>query len=485
MADEIAQVVEMEYKGVYYLFKGTRTMIALMAKAVKALSDHHHNKYLNKEGNCDWKKMQEISNGTPPILEFPKEMFEEKIIRTNSDGTVVKKSDFDLYCEKYDLRYCIMPDLNPNDDYIPVAVPSQDVGIHKEQIKAVMERRIITEEDKDKVLDAKIVAAKERIANATTAEEKEAAEKELTMLLDAKEQNRDLLKESKEKAEHANEIDFAEYLKQGEGSLFELDPEKALHQDEVCGIAREYTPYDCMWPIRDEDHIPESGELFYSQTTSDEKIHVIKREFNKDEHGNIYSEYKVRMPGTSEVKVYSDFGMSKEQWKKQIPQMLKDAGLVNEQKTAVVQSEERFRKYQEYVEANFKNAPSEGQEQKNEEKPYSSEKAEKLVKEHNKDVTDKRDYEETLYSTVAVPVSKLMPDGEEIMCMELSEGLVKGVMIQEMDEKTAKVFIKDDATYSIVKPDGSTKDMIGSDVVKSAEESMKEAITKTAGRGRK
>ncbi|MGI6502155.1 MAG: hypothetical protein ACOX1S_15005 [Anaerostipes sp.] len=484
MADEIAQVVEMEYKGAYYLFKGTKATIAMLAKAVKALMDHHHTSYLNKEGNCDWKKMQEISKGTPPILEFPKEMFEEKIVQTNRDGTVVRKSDFDLYCEKHGLRYCMMPDLNPNDDYIPVAVPAQDVGIHKEQIKAVMERRIITEEDKDKALDEKIVAAKERIANATTEEEKKEAEEEFTMLLDAKAQNQDLLKESKEKAEHDNEIDFAEYLKQGEGTLFETDPEKALHQDEVCGIVREYTPYDCMWPVRDEDHIPESGELFYSQTTSDEKIHMIKREFKRDEHENIYSEYRVRMPGSSEVKVYSDYGMSKDQWKKQIPQMLKEAGLENEVKTAVVQSEDRFKKYQEYVEANFKNAPSESEEQK-EEKSYSSEESEKFVKEHNKELKDKKDYEESLYSTVAVPVAKLMPDGEEVMCMELSEGLVKGVMIQDMDEKTAKVFIKDDATYSVVKPDGTTKEMLGSDITKAVNDSVKEAITRTAGRGRK
>ncbi|MDO5292750.1 MAG: hypothetical protein Q4F05_08370 [bacterium] len=484
MADEIAQVVEMEYKGMYYLFKGTKSMIAMMATAVKALADHHHNNYLNKEGNCDWKKMQEISNGTPPILEFPKEMFVERVVKVNKDGSEVKKSDFDLYCEKYGLRYCIMPDLNPNDDYLPVAVPTQDVGIHKEQIKAVMERRIRVEEDKDQVLDEKIVTAKERVANATTEEERQAAEEQLTMLLEAKAQNQDLLKESKEKAEHDNEIDFAEYLKQGKGSLLEADPQKALQQDEVCGIVREYTPYDCMWPVRDEDHIPESKELFYSQTTSDDKIHVIKREFNKDKHGNIYSEYKVRMPGTSEVKIYSDYGMSKEQWKKQIPKMLKEAGLENEQKTAVVQSEERFKRYQEYVEANFKKALSKEEEQKEEEKSYSSEEAEKLVKEHNREVIDRRDYEETLYSTVTVPVAKLMPDGDEVMCMELSEGLVKGVMIQEMDDRTAKVFIKDDATYSVMKADGLTKDMLGTDIVKSAGESMKEATVRTTGRGR-
>ena len=224
-----------------------------------------------------------------------------------------------------------MPDLNPNDDYIPVAVPAQDVGIHKEQIKAVMERRISNEEDKDKALDAKIVIAKEKIANATSDVEREAAEKELAMLLDAKSENADLLKESKEKAEHENEIDFAEYLKQGEGSLFATNPEEALAQYEVCGIVREYTPYDCMWPVRDEDHIPETGEVFYSQVTSDEKIHMIKREFRKDDAGHIYSEYKVRMPGSSEVKIFSDYGLSREEWKKQIPAMLREAGLENGQ----------------------------------------------------------------------------------------------------------------------------------------------------------
>ena len=80
--------------------------------------------------------------------------------------------------------------------------------------------------------------------------------------------------------------------------------------------------------------------------------------------------------------------------------------------------------------------------------------------------------------------STFMPDGEEVMCMEISEGLVKGVMIESMDSKTAKVFIKDDATYSVTKHDGTTKEMKGSDIAKSVTDSAKEAISKVAGRGR-
>ena len=47
MADEIAQVVEMEYKGAYYLFKGTKAMIAMMARFVKALTEWKNEKYLS------------------------------------------------------------------------------------------------------------------------------------------------------------------------------------------------------------------------------------------------------------------------------------------------------------------------------------------------------------------------------------------------------------------------------------------------------
>ena len=57
MADEISQVVEMEYKGVYYLFKGTKAMIAAMARKVKALQEWTNEKYLKKPGNCSWEKL--------------------------------------------------------------------------------------------------------------------------------------------------------------------------------------------------------------------------------------------------------------------------------------------------------------------------------------------------------------------------------------------------------------------------------------------
>ena len=482
MADEISQVVEMEYKGVYYLFKGTKAMIAMMARFVKALNEWSNQKYLNMQGNCSWEKMQKISNGTPSILEFPKEMFEKKKVGIDATGKEILKSDFEIYCGKYKLRYCILPDLNPNDDYIPVAVPAQDMGIHQEQIKAVMGKRIKVEEEKNDEYDIKIKVAKEKVETASTPEEKVAAEKELTMLLEAKEQNEQLLSESKDKFEKDNVLDFAEYLQQGEGSLAEFDPALAMTQENMCGIVREYTPNDCMWPVRDEKLVPESKEIYYSQRTSDDKIHVIRREFLADDHGQIYSQYYVKRLGSNTEKMFSDYGLSKEGWQKQIPRMLKEAGFVNEEMTAVVQSKERFLKYQEFVEENFKDA----QAAKTivEEKDYSSEEAKSFVKEHNAETLQRQSYEESLFTTVIVPVSKLMHDGDEVMCLELSEGLLRGVMVDSMDDKNANVFIKGDHQYSVVKPDGSKVEMSGKDIINSSVTDAKEAAKVITRKGR-
>ena len=479
MADEIAQVVEMEYKGVYYAFKGTKATIAAIVSAIKALAEWKHEKYLNKPGNCDWKKMQEISKGTPPLLEFPKEMFEEKMVGREKDGTPIMKSDFDLYCEKYDLRYCIMPDLNPSDDYIPVAVPAQDMGIHQEQIKAVMNRRIQTEEDKDKEYDEKIAELKERIKNAEG--DMTAAKEELAMLELGKSQNQELLVESKEKLEKDNVLDFAEYLRQGKGTLMETDPTMALTQENVCGIVKEFTPYECMFPIRDESLVPDSKEIYYSQRTSDDKIHVIKRRFLEDEHGNIYSEYSVRLQGSSDLKRFDDKGKSKEEWEKELPKVLEAGGFINDEPTAVSQSEERFLKYQEFLERNFKKAPEEGQEKA---EVYSNEEAKEFVEGYAKEKEMGQVYEESLYTTVAVPASKIMADGEQVVCMELTEGLVKGVMVESMDDVSARVFVKEDAVYSVVKPDGQTKEMTGADIVAEASKSAKEELAKAIAKGR-
>ncbi len=68
------------------------------------------------------------------------------------------------------------------------------------------------------------------------------------------------------------------------------------------------------------------------------------------------------------------------------------------------------------------------------------------------------------------------------MCLELSEGLLKGVMVDAMDDKTANVFIKGDNQYSVIKPDGSKTEMSGKDIIATSFSEAKEAATKALSR---
>lgn len=465
MADEISQVVEMECKGTYYLFKGTKEFIALAARAVVAIQGWIDKKYLKMPGNCSYEKIQKISEGTPPLLEFPKEMFEAPVIGKDKNGNpVFGKSEFDQYCEAHKLRYCIMPDLNPNDDYIPVAIPAQDMGIHQEMIKAVMNRRIASQEQKDSEYDDKIVAAKEKALNAKTPEEKKSAEENLKALEEAKAQNKELLKESKSKADKNNVLDFAEYLKQGEGTLVMSDPKKALEEANQCGIVKEFKPYDCMWPVRDDALVPESGKIYYSQTTKDQEVHYIRREFRTDDQGQIYSEYFVRMPGTSSEKTFSDKGLSRLEWEKKIPELLEAAGLQNDVPMAVVQSSERFAKYREFVEENFNSARDLSSGEKKD-RTYSSPEAEEFVESHNKDLKRQEDLEDTQFTKMTVPSERLLYDSDECLCLQTEDGLLQGAMVNSIDDRYAEVFIRTDNTYSLKQTDGNTISLPGADII--------------------
>ena len=466
MADEIAQVVELEYKGVYYLFKGTHDAIAVMIRGLRALSEWSHEKYLKRPGSCTWQKIQEVSEGTAPVIEIPKEMLvpDEKGV-----------SPFERYCESSGLRYCRLPDLNPDDDYIPIGVPSQDLAIHQKQIKSWMGIRKEEEESKDKDYDKQIQAKKEEIANAKTDEERERLEGELAELIEAKEQNKDKLKETEEKMSHDNTITFEEYLRQGKGTNFEKDPEKALAMEPECGIVREFTPEECMIPIRDESLVPDSKEIFYSQKTQDDQLFTIKRTFEADAKGRVYSVYEVTdAADPSKVRSFSDKGMSKEAWLKKLPKMLKHSGMIAGQPTTALSSEDRLKAYIKGIDANFSKAQEEGQEEHSE-KEYSSKEAKEYVETAKHDKKQADSYDESLYTTITVPAATVMKDGDGKLSLELAGGLVSGVPVTSASKKGATLKINSDDIFEMKSPDGEISKIKGSDIIAELSGKSKEA----------
>lgn len=481
MADEISQVVELECKGAYYLVKGTKEMIGMVAKFLLKMYDWGHEKYMKMPGNISWEKLQNVSEGTPPLLEFPKEMFEPTVF----DGNEFI-SPFEYYCKEHGLRYCMMPDLNPNDDYIPVAVCAQDMGIHQEQIKSFMNARIEREDAQEKDYDAKIEELKEKIASAETEEEKAEAEKELAALEEARGQNHELLEESQQKLNNNNVIEFAEYLKQGKGTVMDSDMDKAFEQMQTCSLVKEFMPYECMYPIRDEGLVPESGEIYYSQVASDDTVYSIKRDFAVDENGLVYSTYHVTSGDNAEKEiVFTDKGFTEETWKEQLPSLLKESGMVADAPTAAIHGRERMVAYLDVLERNFKSAREEPGKEKEAEVVASSKEAEEFIKEAKERRDLREGYERSQYTTIVVPATAIMPSGEMITSLELAEGLVEGITVEKMDSETAVVSLKEDAVYRMERPDGSYKELKGADVIEEMNVKSEGVQARAATRGRK
>lgn len=483
MSDEISQVVELECRGVYYLVKGSKEMIAMVAKFFMKIGNWAHEKYLKMPGNIKWDKLQEVSKGAPPLLEFPKEMFEPSIM-------VGEKmiSPFEYYCSQHKLRYCIMPDLNPNDDYIPVAVCAQDMAIHQEQIKSFMNARIEREQLKEADYDKSIEELKKKIDSAETEEERKEAEKELAALEEARGQNHELLEESQKKLNNDNIIEFTEYLKQGKGTVMDSDMDKAFEQMQTCSLVKEFMPYECMYPIRDEGLVPESGEIYYSQVASDETVYSVKRDFSVDENGLIYSTYHVTSGENAEKEiVFSDKGFTEEAWREQLPSLLKESGMVADAPTAAIHGKDRMVAYLDVLERNFKEAREQSGEGKEEgvEVKASSKEAEEFIKDA-KERRELRDgYERMRYTTVVVPATAIMPSGEMITSLELAEGLVEGITVEKMDSETAVVSLKEDAVYRMERPDGTHKEMKGIEILEAMDVKSEAVQAHSQSRGRK
>ena len=68
------------------------------------------------------------------------------------------------------------------------------------------------------------------------------------------------------------------------------------------------------------------------------------------------------------------------------------------------------------------------------------------------------------------------------MCLQLEEGLLKGVMVDYMDDKQAHVFIHKDNKYSVTKPDGAVAEMSGKDILSAISGEGKDAGARAVSR---
>lgn len=491
MSDEISQVVELEYKGVYYLLKGTKAFIMGMISGIKTIADWKHEKKINKAGESSWAKIQEASDGNAMIMEIPVEMFQKTEL--SKHGRPI--TPFDKYMKENGLRYCIMPDFNPYDDYVPVGIVSQDYAIHQAHVKEYMNLRIKKQQESGQHYDAQITEAKQKLANARTPEEKKELEQQLAALVQAKEENKKLLDESEDKMSKGNVIEFEKYMMQGENTHFETDPKQALAEAEVLTegesspVLKDFLPEECMYPIRNKESVPKSKEFYYSQKAADDSLYTIKREFAEDDHGLVFSTYYVtNAKNVGEVRVFSDKGFSKKEWEEQLPELLKDSGMVPNAPTTAIHSESRLEAYIRGLDTNFTKA-SEDEAKEIEEKLVepSSEEAKEFVESANQEAKQRAAYERSMYATFSVPATSIMASGDQIVSLELAEGLLEGVSIGETKDGQIPVTIKTGHNYMLEHTDGTKEKVKGTDAIDmlKASKDASESISRVKSAARK
>ena len=484
MADEVTQAVMFEMQGARYLITGSTRFVAESIRAIRAIAHFVHGRYINAPGKSSWSKIQQASEGNAMVVEIPKEMFDEMIDNPFRTGDA-KISRFNEFVRRKKLRYCEMPDLNTEDDYIPVGIVSQDISAWQEVMKQYMTLRIKKQEEKNKEYDKRIAVAKEKLLAAKTPEEKEAIQKELDALIQAKKENKDLLDESKEMNSKHNTLTFEEYLKQGKGTHFEKDPELGVKEAETCGVIHEFKPSECMIPIRDADLIPDGEEIFYSQKDEKNRLLTVRRHFEKDENGLAYSTYQVKSPDGSTVHEFCDKGYTAEAWKSQIAAILKDAGMQADAPTVTMTSRERFEEYRRGVNANFSEA------RRSETPPApSSQEAEEYIRKQKKEEQQRRAYEESQKEVIIVSSERILPDEDQNLSMEVDGKLVEGIEVEDMDSEEARVRIDPEKSYTVKDPKGESSEQSGQSILdtlkgEGAEKNESKTQTRPHGKSRK
>ena len=118
-------------------------------------------------------------------------------------------------------------------------------------------------------------------------------------------------------------------------------------------------------------------------------------------------------------------------------------------------------------------------------KVYSSKEAEAFVTKHNENVKDKHNFEEMMnHTTLTVSAEKVMKDENEYFSLEVEEGLVKGITLTDLNEKSATIELDEKKVYKVVTPDGEELTLSGAEIAKKMDERRKEHVSKAAGRGR-
>ena len=344
----MAQVCQLEIEGIKMVVKGGLEAAKFIFKAVKALLEHSkkkaqelHAENLEKVGGKIIGRLKETGNKTmTEIMELSKDGLPQMLYIPEDKAKEIYES-----LQKNKVRFYIPPDLDPTDGKIPVMLPPQDMPMASAVVKPFMEEKLSVAQKAINEYTDQIAELKEKIITAKP-EEKADLRRELDHLMQGKREMEETMENIKTDISNNCGGSFADYLKQGKGTEFEKDPEKAIAEYEKgVEIGKKFPIDECMQPVRDRVMMPESKMSFY---VPDQGVQI-EREFKRDQGAKtIYSEYTLKT-NDGEVFHFSDANYTKDEWnEKVLPKILDKAGVIEKTECRVFDTKERMTAYMNY-----------------------------------------------------------------------------------------------------------------------------------------
>lgn len=392
MADEIAQVCELEIRGITMAVKAPVELAQLLGRLALTLlrlgNEHAEKKEKKKEKKEEKKEKKETKKLNEPGEKSVEEIF--KLSRNGPPQVVnLRKEDMEeilQLAQKDGLHWASTVDFIPGDGLTPVLVPPQEAAIWDAIIEKIASKRL--EKDKKTVAeyDRQLAEEKEKLRNVMP-EDKAAIETRIENLLQAKAEAEKWVAYGEDVVTNKSAaISFVDYLRLAKGTEFEKNPERAMAEYEK-GVepGRKMPAKECFSPIRDKSYMPDTQLTFYFPDHGA----IVTRKFEVDqETGLVYSEYALKTE-SGEIHQFSDRNMTKDQWNSNVlPKMLDQAGMIEGTECRLFDSQEKLQAYMDYhgkvrpqSEINVENAIKEGKavfhsaEAKNEIETAVSEKA--------------------------------------------------------------------------------------------------------------
>lgn len=362
MADEIAQVCELELRGIIMAVKAPVELAQLlyrMTLALMRLGDMITEKKEKKKEKKETKALNE-----------PGEKSIEEIFKLSKDGPpqVMQIRDKDMeevlrLAEKDGLHWAFTVDFVPGDGLTPIIIPAQEASVWKTLMTQAASKRLEEDKKTEKGYDRQIAEEREKLRIAKP-EDRAAIEMRIENLLQAKEEVGKWVSYGEDVVTNRNTaISFVDYLRLAKGTDFELNPERAMAEYEKgVEIGQKMSAKECFSPIR--DNMPDTQLTFY---VPDHGV-IVTRKFEIDQDtGLVYSEYALKTEG-GEIHQFSDHNMTKEQWDSNVlPKMLDQAGMIEGTECRLFDSQEKLQAFMDYhgkvrpqSEINVENALKEG-----------------------------------------------------------------------------------------------------------------------------